>query len=59
MNVTAYHPSDCVELPPSLPPLAEAVTDEQHIRNEEEARVQVGLITNLWSACICCSVEMW
>lgn len=40
MNVTAYHPSDCVELPPSLPPLVEAVTDEQHTRNEQEARIQ-------------------
>ena len=47
MNVTAYHPSECVELPPSLPPLVEAVTDEQHTRNEQETRAQVGLVTML------------
>ena len=58
MNVTAYHPSDCVELPPSLPPLVEAVTDEQHTRNEQEARIQVGLVTMLRPVCICCSIDM-
>lgn len=41
MNVTQVHPLDTVEFAPSLPPLSEAMTEEQHneVLEEEQAKV--------------------
>lgn len=43
MNVTQVHPLDTVEFAPSLPPLSEAMTEEQHneVLQEEQAKVRV------------------
>jgi hypothetical protein len=41
MNLTAYRANSLVELVPALPPLAEALTEEQHQQELDEQQRQV------------------
>lgn len=41
MSVTSYHPGDLLETPPVLPPLQDAITDEEPQKNMDEAARQV------------------
>lgn len=41
MSITTYHPSSLVEQVPQLPPLAEALTEEQHQQQLGEQQKQV------------------
>lgn len=40
MSVVTVHPSDSVELPPELPPLNDALTEEQHMAQLDEEQRQ-------------------
>lgn len=41
MNVSQVHPLDSVEVPPSLPPLSDAISEEQHLErmHEEQSKI--------------------
>jgi hypothetical protein len=42
LSITTYHPSSLVEVPPLLlPPLSEALTDQQHQQQLDEQQRQV------------------
>jgi hypothetical protein len=42
LSITTYHPSSLVEVPPvSLPPLSEALTEQQHQQELDEQQRQV------------------
>lgn len=43
MSITTYHPTSLVELVPQLPPLADALTEEQHQLQLDEEQRQVRL----------------
>ena len=41
MSVTSFHPTELVELPPVLPPLAGAITEAQHQQQLDVQQRQV------------------
>jgi hypothetical protein len=42
LSITTYHPTSLVEVPPvSLPPLSEALTEQQHQQELDEQQRQV------------------
>ncbi len=50
MSVTSHHPGDLVETAPQLPPLQDAITEEEHQQQLNEEQRQVRCTSSMGTA---------